>query len=134
MLPVRVAAGNHDLEQFVFRRGAVEEDLGERQSGRIIIVLGIAIRFLDFVKEVRNKEGDELFPEVPKATDGKEITIFSKRFSWFLKKAGMKPDGSGNCFHMFRHTLRDAIRNCGIPEEIADAVQGWARYNDQGRN
>lgn len=94
----------------------------------------IACGFLDFVEGIRRSNGDELFSEVPTAADGKKSTIFSKRFSRFLNKAGIKPDGHGNCFHMFRHTLRDVIRDCGISGEIADAVQGWAREDDEGRN
>ena len=94
----------------------------------------IHMGFLDFVDSIKRERAGELFPEVPSAADGKKSTIFSKWFSRFLRKAGVKPDGSGNCFHMFRHTMRDAIRNCQIPEEVADAVQGWAREDDVGRN
>jgi integrase len=94
----------------------------------------VATGFLTFVEDIRRAGGDELFPEVQKAADGKKSSIFSKRFSRFLHKAGVKPDGHGNCFHMFRHSLRDVIRDCGISGEIADAVQGWAREEDEGRN
>lgn len=90
--------------------------------------------FLKFVEEVEMAGQTELFPEVPTASDGKKSSIFSKRFARFLKNAGIKPDGNGNCFHMFRHTLRDAIRDCGISPEIADAVQGWARDDNEGGN
>lgn len=94
----------------------------------------VEIGFLGFVADLERKGQSELFPDVPVAADGKKSTIFSKRFSRFLQKVGVKPDGNGNCFHMFRHTLRDAIRDCGISGEIADAVQGWARDEDEGRN
>lgn len=90
--------------------------------------------FLEFVHRARKAGRAELFPEVPKAADGKKSTLFSKRFSRFLMKAGVKPDGSGNCFHMFRHTLRDALRRAHVSEEIADAVQGWSRDQKTGRS
>ncbi|WP_327205837.1 site-specific integrase [Rhizobium beringeri] len=89
--------------------------------------------FLNFVDGVRKSGKQELFPEVRSASDGKKSTLFSKRFSRFLQKAGVKPEGSGNCYHMFRHTMRDAIRRCHISEEIADAIQGWSRDSKTGR-
>lgn len=116
---------------------AIGMDLKTFNSRREVPIHSMLLKagFLNFVNE-RGKRGDcELFPDVPAAaSDGKKSSTFSKRFSRFLEKAGIKPDGNGNCFHMFRHTLRDAIRNCLIPEEIADAVQGWARDQDVGRN
>lgn len=91
--------------------------------------------FIDFVERKRSRGESELFPEVQKAADGKKSTIFSKRFSRFLRKCGVKPDESGNCFHMFRHTLRDAIRREPmISEEIANAVLGWANNDEVGRS
>lgn len=135
--------GNHF---FYLTDGLGEEVDGEEVIGielktfnsrREVPIHSILIKagFLNFVEE-RGRRGDcELFPDVPAAaSDGKKSSTFSKRFSRFLEKVGIKPDGNGNCFHMFRHTLRDAIRNCLISEEIADAVQGWARDQDVGRN
>lgn len=89
--------------------------------------------FLGFVADARKRKQVLLFPEANKAADGKRSTIYSKWFSRFLHKTGVKPDGSGNCFHMFRHTLRDALRRGGVQEEMADAIQGWSRDHSTGR-
>jgi integrase len=138
----RSPKGNH----FFYLTDLGEEEDGEEVIGmelktfnsrREVPIHSVLINsgFLNFVVEKGERGDCELFPDVlPAVSDGKKSSTFSKRFSRFLGKVGVKPQGNGNCFHMFRHTMRDAIRNCLIPEEIADAVQGWARDQDVGRN
>ncbi len=119
--------GDHDFD------GMQLKTYASRREVPIHSVL-VQAGFLNFVSDAKSRGRLELFPEVPTAADGKKSTIFSKRFSRFLQKAGVKPDGSGNCFHMFRHTLRDALRRGRVPEEVADAVQGWSRDQNTGRS
>ncbi len=90
--------------------------------------------FLKFVDSKRVLKDDALFPEVPIGADGTQTSIFSKRFATFLKGCGIKGIDMETCFHMFRHTLKDALDRGQVPESYIEAIQGWSREMKMSRS
>ena len=52
----------------------------------------------------------------------------TKDYNRFLRRLGIKPPKgrSKESFHSLRHNYRDAFRRREIPQEIAEALGGWA--------
>lgn len=90
--------------------------------------------FIEFVEAKREQSSAPLFPDVPLGADGTQTSIFSKRFATFLKGCGIKDVDTETCFHMFRHTLKDALDRGQVPEEISEAIQGWSRSMKMSRS
>ncbi|MGN7752330.1 DUF6538 domain-containing protein [Sinorhizobium sp. 22678] len=90
--------------------------------------------FLTFVEEQRKSKSRALFPDVQKGADGTQTVIFSKRFGTFLKACGIKDIDTATCFHMFRHTLKDGLDRGQVPENYAEAIQGWSRAMKTSRS
>lgn len=89
--------------------------------------------FVAFVESKRTSRQNDLFNDVPLASDGTRSTLFSKRFASFLRSVGLKDVSTDACFHMFRHTLRDALRRGHVSEEHAEAICGWTRAGKTSR-
>ena len=79
--------------------------------------------WLSFVE----RSGDELF-KVTVGSNGKKSTPFSKRYSYFLKKHGLKAPRVS--FHSLRHNFRDGFRHAEISKELAIALGGWTEKGD----
>lgn len=90
--------------------------------------------FIEFVESKRLLKDDALFPDVPTGSDNTQTSIFSKRFATFLKGCGIKDVDTETCFHMFRHTLKDALDRGQVPESISEAIQGWSREMKTSRS
>ncbi len=79
--------------------------------------------FLDFVQQVKDKEQQRLFEDIPMAKDGKYSTVASKRFSNFLKAFQIKTDKTS--FHSTRHNFIDRMRNhTSVPESVWESITG----------
>ena len=81
--------------------------------------------FLDHVGATRQRGEARLFPELRPAASGYVSDIMSKRFSRWLRGLGITDRAVS--FHSFRHSFRDALREAGVPVEMARALGGWAR-------
>lgn len=57
------------------------------------------------------------------SSDGYQSSAFSKRFSRYLQKCGVKTDKRLS-FHSFRHTIKDLMREAGIDRSVQDAICG----------
>jgi len=65
----------------------------------------------------------KLFPSLV-SKEGLQITAsWSKWFGRYLRKV-VKISDSDKVFHSFRHTFKDAWRECLLPEDISDAITG----------
>jgi integrase len=89
-----------------------------------------AIGFMEFVEQQRAAGVKKLFPELPISTTGYYSDPFSKWFRRFLAKA--RATAPKTCFHSFRHSYRDALREARIPHEVALALGGWASSGGAG--
>ena len=81
------------------------------------------IGFMGFVNEQRARCERKLFPELQVSSTGYYSDPFSKWFRRFLSKTGAEQ--AKTCFHSFRHSYRDALREARIPHEVALALGGW---------
>ncbi|QNL18853.1 site-specific integrase [Hyphobacterium sp. CCMP332] len=107
-----------------------DPDRGQRLktngSERIIPVHSELARLgLDRWATHRTADGPErLFPDIPISKSGSASDVFSKRFSYRMKRLGLT--GRGLVFHSFRHTFVDAMRNCGLDDATQKTIGGWA--------
>ncbi len=90
-----------------------------------------ALGFLDFVA-YRNRQGEgRLFPELRLDANGYYSHEYSKFFSRYLARIGVKTEKTS--FHSFRHNFEDACRYGEVPPHIMDALQGHAERGMAGR-
>ena len=85
---------------------------------------------MDFVAKQRRAGRRKLFSDLPASSTGYYSDKFSRWFSRFTEKAGAARPRT--CFHSFRHCYRDALREAGIPHEVALALGGWASAGGKG--
>ncbi|WP_434404598.1 DUF6538 domain-containing protein [Sphingobium sp. DN12] len=82
------------------------------------------IGILAYLRE-RHIAGDQrLFPEIATDAFGLHSGRVSRWFSRFLTTCGAS--SRGVCFHSFRHTFRDALREAKVEREVALRLGGWA--------
>ena len=81
----------------------------------------IELGFLNYVKSQKNTF--RLFSRLSKKRFENGSEGFGRRFDTVLKGSGLKRKGL--CFHSFRHTFADAMRNNHVDREIADRLGGW---------
>ncbi|MBY8338411.1 site-specific integrase [Alteriqipengyuania sp. NZ-12B] len=83
----------------------------------------IEIGFASHVADARARGDIRLFSEIKQDSFGMHSGRFSRWFSRFLITCGA--DASKTCFHSFRHSWRDALRNGRVDREVALALGGW---------
>ena len=76
----------------------------------------VSLGFETLVRQRRGVGERRLFPELRLDMDGYFSGDFTKFFSLFLKRIGIKTNKTS--FHSFRHNFEDACRNCGVPPTI----------------
>ncbi|MDR5779165.1 site-specific integrase [Caballeronia sp. LZ065] len=79
----------------------------------------ISLGFIEYAQSVR---GARLFPLLKMDSDGREGGLFGKWFGKQIRKLGISDRRM--VFHSFRHLLKHAMRECGISEEVSDAITG----------
>jgi integrase len=85
----------------------------------------IHLGFLDYVFSIKNHNQPRLFPDLKYRESTQNYSDSVNR--WFhehLIKTGVKKDKT-KCFHSFRHTFRDAMREANIPLDRAQRLGGW---------
>ena len=85
----------------------------------------IDLGLLAYVKE---QASPRLFNSLPRSGHGSYSYKFSKEFTIILKSVGLKEQGL--CFHSFRHTFIDGLRNAGVEKSIAMKLVGHHSSND----
>ncbi len=85
----------------------------------------IDLGLLAYVKE---QDSPRLFKSLPVSGQGSYSYKFSKEFTSILKSLGLKEQGL--CFHSFRHTFIDGLRNAGVEKSIAMKLVGHHNSND----
>ena len=84
----------------------------------------LEIGFTEFLSGSNGGREARLFPEIKQDAFGMHSGRFSKWFSRFLVTCGAA--ATKTCFHSFRHSFRDALRNGRVDREIALALGGWS--------
>lgn len=85
------------------------------------------IRF-GFLVYVENVKAVRLFKELPRCGKGSYSYRFSKEFAIILKNLKLKEYGV--CFHSFRHSFIDGLRNAGVEKSIAMTLVGHYSASD----
>jgi integrase len=85
-------------------------------------LLEIGLR--DYVRSARTKGQVRLFDEIKLDSFGMHSGGFSRWFARFLVTCDAA--AARTCFHSFRHSFRDALRNAGVSREVALALGGWS--------
>lgn len=85
-----------------------------------LIKLGILVYLRDR-KEARDQR---MSPEIAIDAFGMHSGRVSRWFARYLNSCGAA--GEGVCFHSFRHSFRDALREAGIEREMALRLGGWS--------
>lgn len=108
------------------------DDSGDRRlktlSSRRRIPIHKFLLDLGLMAYVYSEGSGRLFKSLPKSGLGSYSYKFTKDFSYMLKKLDIK-DG-GLCFHSFRHTFIDGLRNAGVERSIAMKLVGHHSTND----
>lgn len=78
--------------------------------------------FKHYVDGLRDDKQTQLFPELKADHMGKLTGNWSKWWSRYARALGIKD--KRKVFHSFRHSFKDACRECGIEEAIHDALTG----------
>lgn len=105
--------------------GSGEKSLKNASSERNIPIHNqlIKIGFLDYVNKIKAQGHQRLFPDLTRSAQGNYSDNFSKWFTRFLNSLSIKDKGT--CFHSFRHSFRDAIRESKVPRELGAQLGGW---------
>ena len=80
---------------------------------------------LDYIQE---QGSGRVFKALPSDGNGSYSYKFSKEFAIILKALNLKQ--AGICFHSFRHTFIDGLRNAGVEKAIAMKLVGHHSTND----
>ena len=90
----------------------------------------VALGFVEFARG-RGKGPARIFYELPEGPNGGYSHEASRWFGKHLGRTGVKRPGL--VFHSFRHTFRDAARDGGVPDPVAEALGGWSsrKVSDQ---
>lgn len=100
------------------------QQLKNEPSRRVVPIHPILLRmgFIDYVRSVAPAENDPIFPDLPPSgPDKKRGFMFTKRFSWYRQKIGVK---KGRDYHSFRHNVTTQLLNNGIPQHLVDQITG----------
>lgn len=106
--------------------GADDKQLKTAASERLVPIHPTLVRigFLDYLAERRRAGDIRLFPELRPDSFGLYSGPYSKWFTRFLASCDAAEERT--CFHSFRHSFRDALREAGADRELALAIGGWA--------
>ncbi len=83
---------------------------------------------LQYKVQQKQKSEKRLFSDIQMGKNKTYSYIFSKRFTRTLEKLDIKRNGL--CFHSFRHTFIDGLRNAGVERHIAMIVTGHSSSKD----
>ncbi len=84
----------------------------------------VDLGFLRFRLIAQGSRDRTLFPEISLGSTGYRSDSFSKWFGRFLDS---RPGTwERTCFHSFRHSFRDQLRENDAPHEVAMALGGWS--------
>ena len=84
----------------------------------------LSLGFVEFVERRATTGAVKLFGEIELGATGYRSTTFSAWFARFLRRSGGYAPRT--CFHSFRHTFRDGLREARIDRDIAMTLGGWA--------
>lgn len=94
--------------------------LKNNSSAREVPLVGAALWAAQRVKETANKAQRFAFPRYTSATETK-ATHASNTIAKWIRSLEMD-----HTAHELRHTMADRLRDVGCPQEVREAIGGWA--------
>lgn len=91
----------------------------------------IRLGLLRYLKTVLVSNEPQLFPRLTQHASGKRAHKWGQWFGTYLR-TDCKVADPRKVFHSFRHTLKDAGRECGVPEELQRAIMGHSATDVAG--
>lgn len=85
----------------------------------------IRLGLLEYAEKMRQTGSQKLFPDIPPDGGNRLSGTFTKRFASLLRRQAMVTEKTV-CFHSFRHTFIDKLRNTGTPSYVIKAITGHA--------
>ena len=118
---------------FVVTGQGEEKRLKTASSERVVPVRPALMNmgFLEYVEDRRRAGDIRLFPELRVDAFGLHSGRFSRWFARFLETCDAAADRT--CFHSFRHSFRDDMREAKVDREVVLALGGWASSGFAGR-
>ncbi|MGY6121297.1 DUF6538 domain-containing protein (plasmid) [Paraburkholderia strydomiana] len=102
-----------------------ERDQGVKNAGSVRRIplhpILIALGFVEYAHSHKGKP--RIFPDLKPNSYGEESGNWSKWFGKYLRGPCAVTDNR-MVFHSFRHSFKDACRECSISKDLADAIQG----------
>jgi integrase len=77
----------------------------------------------EYIKKTKDAGHAKLFPFLVSRAGLQVTASWSKWFGRYLRRV-VKITDTDKVFHSFRHTFKDAWRECLLPEDISDAITG----------
>lgn len=99
--------------------------LKNANSARAVPLLGVALWAAKRIKETTHDGQQHAFPRYITGDKCKADTASATINKWIAAYA------AGKTTHVFRHTMRDRLRNTGATRDIQDAVGGWGKSEIQ---
>jgi integrase len=113
-----------------------DQELKTETSRRNVPIHEELIRFgfLDFVEAGRKAGNEWLFPELVADKYGNNSSVFGKRWNRKLRKViSLRGGDHTKVFHSFRHLFKHVARQCGIEEQVSDALSGHGSQKTESR-
>lgn len=106
--------------------GADDKQLKTATSERLVPIHATLRRMglIEHAKQRSSAHDIRLFPEIKSDAFGQHSGRSSRWFARFLVSCGA--DAERTCFHSFRHSFRDALREARVDREVALALGGWS--------
>ena len=100
------------------------ERLKNKASARPVPVHSqlVKLGFKKYVERVKERGEERLWPEYSVPAKGAYGKVYSQEFARMRQRCGV----DGVDFHGIRHTVRDALREAGVPVDRAEALGGWS--------
>jgi integrase len=90
--------------------------------------------FMDFVEAGRKAHNEWLFPELKLDKYGRHSSAFGKRWNRKLRKViSLRKGDHTKVYHSFRHLFKHVARQCGIEEQVSDALSGHGSNDTEAR-
>lgn len=110
---------------YFIRRKHKDQDTKTKGSIRRVPIHPELVRIglLEYVAELRRQGEEWLFPLLVPDAKGNRSGNWSKWFGRYLRTTVGISDPA-IVFHSFRHTFKDLCRECGVAEDVHDAITG----------
>ena len=110
----------------VTAQGAEDKQLKTTASERLVPIHPTlqSMGLIEYAEGRHSASDLRFFPELRVDGFGQYSGRFSRWFSRFLVSCGAAEERT--CFHSFRHSFRDALREARVDRDIALALGGWS--------